>query len=378
MDEPARIRELLSLQVLDTPAEQRYDDIVRIAAGICGTPMALVSLVDDHRQWFKARIGLDAAQTARDIAFCARAIETPEALFVVPDAAQDPRFVDNPLVTSAPSLRFYAGVPLTTAPGLAVGTLCVLDTEPRELDAEQLDSLQALARQVSSQLQLGRATRELEARNEELSLFAYATSHDLQSPLKSLEGYLNLLQIELGEPAERIGDVMQRIQRTLLRMQEQTRSVALLAEADTRVETETVALEPLLNDACLDLAATSSLADLDLVVSELGEGEANAPLLRRAFVHVLAHFLRYEANGHTTQLSISAVRQRGELHLVFESPRAFSRMPSKGADDGPERELGVAILRRIVARHAGRLVVSRTDHRQRFTLILPQGGETVH
>jgi diguanylate cyclase (GGDEF)-like protein/PAS domain S-box-containing protein len=164
--EAARIKALHQYKILDTSAEQAYDDLTRLAAHICDTPTALISLVDSDRQWFKSKVGLEASETCRDVAFCAHTILQPY-LFIVPDACQDARFWNNPLVTSEPKIRFYAGVPLITPEDLALGTLCVIDYIPRSLSAPQQEALQTLGRQVMTQLELRRnlvalkeATRE--------------------------------------------------------------------------------------------------------------------------------------------------------------------------------------------------------------------------
>ncbi|HZW87177.1 MAG TPA: sensor domain-containing phosphodiesterase [Gallionella sp.] len=155
-NESERLAELIDLDILDTDPEEVFDGLTKLAAFICGTPMSLVTLVDADRQWFKSRLGLEATETPRDIAFCAHAINQPEQLFVVPDALEDSRFKSNPLVTGDPNIRFYAGMPIKTKPGGAIGTICVLDRVPHELSDAQRESLITIADAVAAQLNLRR------------------------------------------------------------------------------------------------------------------------------------------------------------------------------------------------------------------------------
>jgi GAF domain-containing protein len=158
--EARRLEVLWQYEVLDTVPEEVFDDLTDLAAHICDAPIALISLVDEDRQWFKARIGITVTETSRDISFCAHAIMN-DGLFVVPDATKDKRFKHNPLVTGPQKIRFYAGAPLVTPDGHALGTLCVLDSKPRTLRPEQAQALHVLAHHVVSQLELRRHAREL-------------------------------------------------------------------------------------------------------------------------------------------------------------------------------------------------------------------------
>lgn len=159
-NEPQRLAALREYRILDSAPEQAYDDIATLAASVCHVPIALVSLVDQSRQWFKSKVGLQQTETDRDVAFCAHAILKPEPL-IVSDAQKDQRFADNELVIKTPHIRFYAGFPLFTPEGLALGTLCAMDRKPHRLGVEQTRAMLALSRQVMALLELRRVSAQL-------------------------------------------------------------------------------------------------------------------------------------------------------------------------------------------------------------------------
>lgn len=186
-NEAQRLAALRRYEVLDTPAEQAFDDLVLLATHICQVPVAMVSLVDENRQWFKSRIGLIETETPRDISFCAHTILEPDRVMQVCNAEQDARFVASPLVTGAPRIRFYAGAPLVTPDGQALGALCVMDHEARVLTPEQLSALAALSRRVVAQLELSRQARELAASQREAQAMLALAEQSRRAMLSVLE-----------------------------------------------------------------------------------------------------------------------------------------------------------------------------------------------
>lgn len=182
VNEAERIKALRQYRILDTEPEQAFDDLTLIASQICGTPIAMISLVDEDRQWFKSRLGVDVRETSRSVSFCAHAI-LQEGVFIINDALNDARFSDNPFVQGDPHIRFYAGAPITTQDGYALGTLCVIDYVPRKLTDDQKNALMALERQVTAQLELRRNLEELRVALEQLetlsALIPYCSTCEL-------------------------------------------------------------------------------------------------------------------------------------------------------------------------------------------------------
>lgn len=192
--EAARLDELHRYQILDTLPEQAYDDLLAVAAGICGTPMGSVSLVDAEREWYKAALGVDAREGPRDVSFCGHAILDASRLMVVEDALDDPRFRDNPRVLGTPHIRFYAGAPLVSPSGHVAGTLCVMDRQPRELSPFQRESLTRLSRQVVTLMELRRVNRQLRQHLEEREWYE-----------QQMQDYQRLLELHNEELSTQLG-----------------------------------------------------------------------------------------------------------------------------------------------------------------------------
>ncbi|MCW7492641.1 GAF domain-containing protein [Leptospira sp. 2 VSF19] len=199
-NETARLSALKGLEILDSPEEEMFDEITKLASLICNVPISLVSLIDETRQWFKSHHGLHTRETPRSLAFCSHAILGDE-LFVVPNAKVDPRFKNNPLVNEAPNVIFYAGIPLALGDQINLGTLCVIDNKPRELNEDQIQMLRLLGKQTIRLLQMRKATERLEI--EKITAerataakrdFIAAISHDIRNPLNSLLGMSEMIR----------------------------------------------------------------------------------------------------------------------------------------------------------------------------------------
>lgn len=193
LNEVERINSLKTYQILDTAPELDYDAISKIASEICQTPISFISLIDSDRQWFKSAQGIHVQETPREVSFCGHAIHFPTEAFIVEDARKDERFEDNPFVTHDPKVVFYAGVPMLDPEGLPLGTICVVDHNPRCLSTSQIDCLKSLAKQVSRLMELRKTNIlleehkiELEKKNQELLQFSYVLSHDIKTPLNNI------------------------------------------------------------------------------------------------------------------------------------------------------------------------------------------------
>jgi len=199
-NELQRVQAVRSYEIFDTEEENDYDALTSIASMICQIPVALITFIDDKRQWFKSHHGTVINENLREYSFCTHTIAAEEEIMVVSDASKDERFANNPMVTGPTKIAFYAGVPLVNSEGYALGTLCVLDQVPRELTADQKNALKILAKQVIDKIELRRKIKELATVNKELELseqrksdFLSIVSHELKTPITTLKANLQML-----------------------------------------------------------------------------------------------------------------------------------------------------------------------------------------
>jgi len=253
--EKERIKSLDSYSIVDTLPEDDYNQLTELAAEICGTPISLISFVDEKRQWFKSHYGTTAVQTPRELAFCAHAILNPKEVFIIEDARNDERFYDNPLVVEDPNVVFYAGIPLVENSGLPLGTLCVIDDKPNKLTKSQINSLRMLSNQVMKLLelrknkkQLEKALEKFEKKNQELERFAYIAAHDLKSPLGNIaalthffiDHYAENLDAEAVEVIELISKSSVKLRGLIDELLEYSKFDKIIDEEKTAIDIQTL------------------------------------------------------------------------------------------------------------------------------------------
>lgn len=289
-NEEQRLAALRAYDILDTEAEAGFDEITRTIAEICDTPVALVSLLDERRQWFKSRYGVDVAETPREHAFCGHAILRPGELLEVADATADPRFADNPLVTGDPNIRFYAGAPLMSTDGQALGTLCVIDRKPRQLNDAQRSCLKALSKQVMAQLELRRALAEKERALKQKDMLLKEVNHRVKNGLQMIGSLMQLQKRKILDPVaqQQIADMGTRIQ-TLATVHRHLYRHDDLAKAELGAYLREVC-KPLANsaDVAIEVSAPSVLLPVDALVPlamMISELVTNAAKYARAGAH---------------------------------------------------------------------------------------------
>ncbi len=383
--ERERLEALETTHLLDTAPEADFDDIVAVAAHICRTPIAAITLIDSKRQWFKSYRGVDFRETSRDISFCGHTILEPEDVFEVPNTAADDRFHDNPLVTEG-GIQFYAAAPLVTDDGHALGALCVIDRQPRHLDAEQRQALRALGRQVMAQIKLRQRTTELEMLNRELraardvaeeasssrTRLLASVSHELRTPMNGVLGMATLLlTTNLDGEQRELSETIRTSSEQLLLLLNQLLDFARL-EAETQVEIERRPVDLTASiDEAIELvshdAATKGI-DIQVYVDPAVPllVSTDAGRLRQVLVNLVGNAVKFTASGGIQielgpgvepdlwQVAITDSGAGLPPDRIASLFRPFYRL-AETAHKTPGTGLGLAICRRLVELMGGRI-----------------------
>lgn len=389
-NETQRLKELYEFQVLDSGEEILLDELTELASNICDVPIALISLIDENRQWFKSRVGLDVSETGRDISFCGHAI-LQEGLFEINDAREDERFRDNPLVTGEPHIRFYAGAPLVTRRGQALGTLCVIDREPRELSDHQRRSLRTLAKVIVKQLELRLQRIKSQQFAEEREQFFAILAHDLRSPFTSILGLSRLLKQSVesldAEQTQEIADQLLSSSMSLFQLLDELLQRAQSNMSDTDYDLEENHLRVLLDDALQLLQEAMDIKGIQLsdTVSDGHLIMVDAALTKTVFRNIISNAIKFSPSESHIRLS---TRDEGDflcLRVEDEGPgiddaladRLFSQQVASRAGSKGEIGfgLGLKLCYSFMQMQGGDLRLDRDyDKGTAIEILLPRAG----
>ncbi len=384
--EAQRLSRLLSYDVLDSEAEQAFDELTELASAICQTPISLISLVDQERQWFKSRVGLDAQETHRDLAFCAHAI-LQAGVFEVPNALEDPRFHDNPLVTNDPSIRFYAGAPLVSPQGDAIGTLCVIDREARELTASQRQALQTLAKQVISQLELRVQNRRLQRLNQQRDKLYALLAHDLRSPFNGIMGLSRILSQNIQRlTPEKIADAARGILTSsvqVYQMLDELLQWSQFSLGSLQVKPARQKLWPLVEESLtlVRSAAEVKQVEIDNQVPHDLEALQDATISKMVLRNLLANAIKFAPPGSRVTLACEqqgpetwvSVQDQGPGVPPALAERLFHNSVSSQTGSAGEMGLGMGLMlcHQFQTLQNGRLWLDSDSPGARFVFSLP-------
>ena len=397
-DEKARLEALWAYDVLDTPAEEDYDEIVQLASYICGTPISLMTLLDDKRQWFKANKGLDVSETPIEHAFCAHAIHGQD-IMVVPDATKDDRFKDNPLVTGSPDIRFYAGMPLTTPSGVNLGTLCVIDTVPRTINESQMSALRILSRQVMNNLEMRIKVKELQSTlkmvedqsrklatlNRNNTRLLSIVGHDVRNPLAGIKSVLNLIEeglIDANEFSALSVDLESQVDYAIDLLNNLV-EWGVSGRKGT-IDKRSIDLSSIIRDIVKmqTPAAKNKGLELNWDVPESMKVNADEDMIRFVIRNLIQNAIKFTESG---RISISTTSDGNNTSiLVVDTGRGMSndiknrlvnwstRSSEKGTSGEAGSGLGLIMCKEFVDAHGGKILVeSKVGIGTTFTVMLP-------
>ncbi|ABG59571.1 sensor histidine kinase [Cytophaga hutchinsonii] len=372
-NEAQRLEALRAYSILDTLPEKDFEDITKIASEICQTPISMITLIDAERQWFKSKIGINDTETHRDYAFCAHALNKPDDILNVTDSREDNRFSDNPYVTGDPNVVFYAGVPLVNEDGYALGTICVIDNTPRELNEMQLNSLRALSNQVVKLFELRKANRllietqqEIRNRNKDLEQFGYVISHDIKSPLRNIISLAGILKKSLSGKIDTYeAEVIEHLLNTSVRLKSLIDGI-IAHYMDINIDTlnkKNIQVTAFLEDtiALIDPRKEHTIthqSDVELIVT-------NEVALKQIVINLITNAIKYNDKDHVRiEISVTARNDyyewaisdngqgidKAQFDKIFET---FSTLGTKDRFNNSGTGIGLSTVKNLVGKLGG-------------------------
>lgn len=371
-DEEARLWALQQYDILHSSPEEAYDDLVALAREIYDVPASFVGFLDDDRQWFKAEEGMGKTEAPREVTPCAWGIMTPDEPTVIEDLGEDPRFQDAPLVQKK-GFRFYAGVPITTDDGHAVGTMCILDDEPQRLDPEETEALHALSRTASRLLELRRASHEMMRRTEELERFAGVAGERIKDPLSSVTVHLSFLEEDLADADAEIQENLQAAQEGTEVIEGIAEKLMEYARLDpvTAAEADALDLEELVQENWRTLQGVVDDAEATLEVGDLPTARADRRQVRHLLLAILDNAVRFHESD-PIQVAVTGERIDGMCRITvaddgrgIEEDEDLDRLfevfyRSNRSASTPGAGLGLTLAEKVVELHRGDIHVEST------------------
>ena len=397
VNERERLENLRAYSILDTLPEAEYDEITFLASKICGTPISLVTLIDETRQWFKSKYGLEINETPREYAFCAHAIQDQDNILIVPDSREDIRFQDNPLVTDHPNVVFYAGVPLVTPQGFPLGTLCVIDNVPRRLEESQIEALHALANQLIKLLelriafiQLGESEQRLKELNATKDRLFSIIGHDLRGPIG---GFKSLIQLLISgydlSNSKQLLEILKVIHKTAYSTYDLLENLLEWAKSQQNeivFNPEKINLKDLVFNI-MNLFSEVILNKEINIVNEIPDDQflvADKNMLSTVLRNLISNAIKFTPNGKSIKISVANIGDNIKISVQDEGtgiqeedlPKLFnslSPLSSYGTQGEKGSGLGLLLCKDFIDRHNGIIEVNSIwDKGSTFSFTLPQ------
>lgn len=388
--EPDRLEALQSFHILDTLPEEDFDNLARLACTVCDVPTAMVNMVDRDRVWFKSRLGLDDEQCPRDVAFCAHTVVEPGGVMVVPDARYDDRFADNPQVQAEPPVVFYAGVALDGGEGLPIGTLCLVGSEPKELSEGQQEALKMIAGQVNNLLRLRKSAlienswEMLEQRRRDLEQFAYAASHDLQEPIRTVHQFSRLFEMRYKQLLDDEGrDMLRVISNASERMGLLVKGLLSYVDMGRQSQLEMFKVDQVLHEVQADLHQFIQERNAVIESEDLPSFVGYRTEFRQLLQNLIHNAIKYTPADRTPHIRIKSQADKEYWKLqVHDNAMGipersledvfglFKRLHTRNEIDG--MGIGLAQCRKIAELHGGS-IFAESDGKtgSTFTVVLP-------
>jgi signal transduction histidine kinase len=380
LNENERLAALRAYQIEELQAGNELEELTLLASEICQTPISLVTLIDEDKQWFKAGAHLPASVISRDVAFCSHAINHPFDPFIIEDMRKDERFSDHPFVTGDPYVVFYTGIPLTNPEGFALGTLCVMDKKPKSLSDNQIRSLEILAKQVVQLLELRKANLQLkalketlESRNEELEQFAYVVSHDIKSPLASIVLTSEMLRESFGDAINEENDELIKVlNRSTFKIRSLVDGILAYYRAEKAMSegAEYFQLKPFM-ESIVEMMRVRQAAEI-VYPSEEIRLYMNKTALEQILVNLLQNGLKYNDNkkprvvirfSADEQYYYFSVQDNGKGIAPEEQEKIFELFTTLGERDrfGTKGTgIGLSTVKKLVEKMSGKIDVKST------------------